>query len=127
MSKKLNLEEFLNYYRKFYSIPTWTKVKRKNYEELIKFLNKHKNICISSSRDSNTTKVQVRNGFTIFIVPYDQRGKMIPYRGMWVLIYCIEREKFKHYLEVFILDKGINKKESHSLKKEFDYRYEDLV
>lgn len=27
MSKKLDLEEFLKYYWKFLSIPTWTKVK----------------------------------------------------------------------------------------------------
>lgn len=129
MSKRkyLELEKFLNYYREFHSIPTWTKEKRKKYENLWGLMNKSEFVNISSSRDSDTTKVHVQNGFTIFEVPKKQLGNMIPYRGKWVLMYCGYREKFKHYLQVFPLDKGIQKIESSSLKREFGYRYIDLV
>ena len=127
MSKKLDLEEYLNYYRKFFSIPTWTKEKHDFHDVLLGFLQGLEKVEISSSRDSSTTMVHVQNGFTIFKVPEYQLGKMIPYRGMWVLMYCVRREKFKHYLKVFPLDKGIQKIESVTLKKEFGYRYIDLL
>jgi len=127
MSKKLNLAEFLNYYRKFYSIQTWTQEKHDTHQKLIEFLQRPEKVEISSSRDSSTTKVRWINGFTIFKVPENQRGKMKPYRGVWVLMYCTGRYYHSYSLQVFPLDKGIQKIESSSLKREFDFRYVDLL
>jgi hypothetical protein len=127
MSKKLDLEEFLYHYREFYLIPTWNQEKRDSHIKLTEFLSGIENVEISSSRDSSTTKVHVQNGFTIFKVPEKQLGKMIPYRGLWVLMYCVEREKFKHYLKVFPLNKEIYKNQSLSIKSEFGYNYVDLI
>lgn len=125
MSKKkfLDLEDFLYYYRKFYSISTWTKEKHDSHKELIDFLNGLEKVEISSSRDSSTTKIKIMNGFTIFKVLENQRGKMKPYRDMWVLMYCKSRYYHSYQLKVFPLEKGIQENQSLSLENEFDYKY----
>jgi hypothetical protein len=127
MSESLDIKTFLGHYRKFYSISTWTQEKRDSHEKLTEFLSGNVHVEISSSRDSSSTKVHIQNGFTIFKVSEKQLGKMKPYRGLWVLMYCVRREKFKHFLKVFPLNKGIQKDESLSLKKEFKYNYVDIV
>ena len=104
----MDLNDFLEKYNDFSDIVTWTKDKRKKYDELCECLYSNKYVQIVSKRDSNTTKVHCQNDFRIFKVSKSQRGYMSVYRNQWVLMYCEHREKYTHYLLVFPLNKEYN-------------------
>lgn len=115
------------YHQEFIEIPTWTKDKRTKHDQLTNYLDSCPGCYITSSRDSDTTKVHLTNAFTIFKVPSYQRGNMMKYRGQWVLMYVRFRLKFQHFLEVFPLEEGIDKEYSQELKKRLDYYYIDSL
>ena len=99
---KLDIINFLSLHRKFTNVQTWTKKKRENYEGLTNYLNNcYGEITINSGRDSKTTKVHLKNEFTFFRVPEKQTGKLMPYRGLMVMMICVNREKFNHFLKVY--------------------------
>jgi hypothetical protein len=125
--KLLELDIFLKYHQEFIEIPTWTKAKRTKHDELTNYLDSCSGCYITSSRDSDTTKVHLTNAFTIFKVPTNQRGYMMKYRDKWVLMYMKFRLKFQHFLEVFPLEKGIEKEFSLELKKRLNYYYIDSL
>lgn len=126
MSKKLVLKEFLNYFRRFYFIPTWTKEKHKNHKELINFLHGLESVKINSNYNSKTTKVTGCNHFTIFKVDEKQLGNMKPYRGQWVMMYCIGRHQTKFFLMVLPLCHNFDNLQSKSLKQEFKLSYDEI-
>ena len=125
MSKKLNLTEFLNYYRMFISVPTWTKVKHDFHDKLMNYLHKVENVTINSNYNSKTVKVKGVNHFTIFKVDDTQRGNMKPYRGKWVMMYCSGRHQSKRYLLVFPLNNDFDTNQSKTLLKEFKLSYDE--
>ena len=125
--KLLELDVFLKYHQEFIEIPTWTKDKRTKHDQLTNYLDSCHGCYITSSRDSDTTKVHLTNAFTIFKVPSYQRGNMMKYRDKWVLMYVRFRLKFQHFLEVFPLEEGIDKEYSQELKKRLDYYYIDSL
>jgi hypothetical protein len=126
MSKKLNLAEFLNYYRKFISVPTWTKVKHDFHYKLMNYLHKVEHVTIDSNYNSKTVKVKRVNHFTIFKVADTQRGNMKPYRGKWVMMYCSGRNQYKRYLLVFPLNNDFDTNQSKTLLKEFKLSYDEI-
>jgi hypothetical protein len=128
MRKKrfLDLDKFLNFHQEFIRVSTWTSDKRKKYNQLIEYMFSCEHCKITSSRDSDTTKVHSNNSFTIFKVPPTQRGNMKIYRDKWVLMYVIDRFAFQHFLRVFPLEKGIDKDYSIFLKNRLEFYYRDL-
>jgi hypothetical protein len=126
MRKYIDLEEYLDKYTKFKSIPTWTKVKRERYDEFINFFTKHEHVNIISKRDSNTTKVHLTDDFIIFRVKENQRGYMKLYRTKWVLMYCNYRYTWTHYLSVYPLNKSFSVEKTNSLLNKFDYSLNHL-
>jgi hypothetical protein len=126
-SKFLKLDTLLKYHQEFIDIPTWTKDKRTKYDKLLGYLDSCPGCGIISSRDSDTTKVHLKNSFTIFQVSSQQRGTMMQYRDQWVLMYMKDRWKFQHFLDVFPLEKGIDKDYSLELKKRLNYYYIDSL
>lgn len=99
---KFDISDFLVLHRKFTNEQTWTKKKRECYEALNNYLDYCLGeITINSGRDSNTTKVHMKNEFTFFRVPEKQTGNLLPYRGQMVIMICVNREKFNHYLKVY--------------------------
>ena len=129
MRKKryLDLDKFLRFHENFINIPTWTSKKRTEYDQLRGYMNSCRKSEITSSRDSNTTRVQRTNSFTIFEVSSGQRGTMKIYRDQWVLMYVSYREKFQHFLEIYPLKKGIDKSFSQLLKNRLDIHYKDSI
>lgn len=125
--KLLDLDEFLKYHHEFIEIPTWIKAKRLKYDQLTNYLDSCAGCSITSSRDSDTTKVHLKNAFTIFKVPTYQRGYMMEYRDKWVLMYVRDRLKFQHFLEIFPLKEGIDKEYSIALKTKLQYYYIDSL
>ncbi len=123
----MDLDKFLNYHQEFIEIPTWTKDKRTKYNQMIDYMFSCEHCQITSSRDSDTTKVHMTNSFTIFQVPTNQRGKMIGYRDEWVLMYVTSRYSFQHFLRVFPLKKGIDKDYSSHIKNKSRYYYIDSL
>lgn len=126
MSKKLDLKEFIIYYRKFYSFPTWTKEKHSSHDKLMYYLKELESVTISSNYNSKTTKVKGVNHFTIFKVDGLQRGNMKPYRGQWVMMFCCGRHQTKFFLMVFPLDHDFDNHQSNKLKKEFKSTYDKI-
>jgi len=56
----------------------------------------------------------------------NQRGILKDFRDEWVLIYLEDRYKFKYFNQVYLLEKGINKKGSNTIKKNHkEYYTED--
>ena len=87
MSKKLDLDDFLNYHREFNSIPTWTKEKHSKLEDLLKYLNEHEHTTITSQHKNFPFRKIWE--YDVFDVPQTARGKLYQWRGKKVLRMCI--------------------------------------
>ena len=124
-TKNINFDKFLSLNKMFLNEATWTKKKHEKYNDLQNYLKKVQFISIISHRDSNTTKCTFTHSFTIFKVPLNQRGKMIPLRGKWVLMRCDYRYKFHNYLEVYKLRKAPSQKLIDTISKDFKLYYID--
>ena len=123
----LELNVFLELHKNFINIPTWTTKKKAQYKLLEKYLNGCIKSAITSDRDSQTTKVHIKNSLTIFKVHSNQLGTMKIYRNKWVLMYMSHRSGFTHYLNVYPLKKGIDKNYSELLKNSLGNYYVDML
>jgi hypothetical protein len=100
--KFLDPKDFIEIHKKFTKEETWNKKKKALFEEFERYLiSCADTVYITSNRDSNTTRVHGKYHFTFFRVHEKQTGNMIPLRGQMVLMICMGREKFTHYLEVY--------------------------
>jgi hypothetical protein len=105
MKKKIDIKDFIKLHKKFSKEKNWNKKKKEYHEDLYTYLNNCSGeITIKSNRDSQTTKVHLKNEFTFFKVNNLQKGKLLPYRGKLVMMICMDRRKFNHLLKVYPLD-----------------------
>lgn len=126
-TKNINLNKFLTLTKLFLDEKTWTKHKHQTYKNLQDYLKKVQGISIISHRDSNTTKCYLTHSFTIFKVPLNQRGYMLPLRGKWVMMRCNSRYKFHNYLHVYTLRNAPSQKLIDVVKEDFQYYYVDHI
>lgn len=126
MSKMLKLDEFLIFYRKFNSIPTWTKIKHQSHSDMIEFFDKNEHIKVTLNYNSKSLKVHFVNHFSIFKVDNSQRGNLKIYRDKWVMMYCVGRHQTKLYLVVFPIKNDLDEFQSSLLANEFKSKYEKI-
>jgi len=90
MSKRkfLDLIEFQKRLDLFLFIPTYTTEKHLKKNQFDDFLNKHIRQVISVKPNSKYNNCKGTHSFTIQKVPNDKLGKLLGYRGKWVLIRC---------------------------------------
>ena len=75
-------------------------------------------------RDSPTCKIWNVHEWTVFKVRDNQLGLLMPYRGKWVLMYCVDKFGFNVYLWAFPLRKGAVSEDSlNELKLEFENKF----
>lgn len=62
----------------------------------------------------------MKNEFTFFRVPDKQTGNLMQYRGQIVIMICINREKFNHFLKVYPVE--INEKQLEEIVKKVKFK-----
>ncbi len=97
-SKELDIHIFNELYADFIKIPTWTKLKKEKCDVLLQYLSKHSLVEIKSNRDSSTTRVHTKWEYKVYVVPENQKGYLIPFRGKEILMICVGRKMYTHIL-----------------------------
>ena len=75
MKKKLDLDNFIRFYEKFITIPSWTKIKHSIYDKLKEFLEPYFQDSISTTRvNSKYNHCGYGYTFTVKQVSFDIKG-----------------------------------------------------
>lgn len=124
--KNIDLEHFLFLFNQFISIPTWTKQKHQQLDNLNTYLGGLHCVKISVIKHSKYNLCKDTNSFTLFKVPSDKRGKLSAYRNKWVFVRCVSDGSgwTRYYNECYPLMNRIpDKILIEDLKKRFSLHY----
>ena len=102
MKPKLDYIQFELYFKKFNSIPTWTKEKFNERKIMFDFLKLHENIVYHT----NKTNIEFNKSVWSYNkseVSKTKRGHLKKYRGMVVLYFIISSSQYKRELMCFPL------------------------
>ena len=106
MKKFLTFIDFENEFKKFKSIPTWTKKKYSQKEKLFKFLNNHESLYYEIDYCRPMAEARKRWSYGFFEVPTNKRGNLKKYRGLRILVLNVRKpNQFKMEIGCYPLKK----------------------
>jgi hypothetical protein len=126
MNKSINLQNFLDFYRDFISIHTYTNTKHEKKILLDKYLSGIESIRINAQANSEYNYCNRSYSFTIYNVPENKLGKLYHYRGSQV--FMISKSSGgggwgKYWNEIYKLDQVVQESTLLELKNEFQNNF----